>query len=54
LPEFYQPQEGLVETLQVVLESQDDERRAEAASKVRNGMDRDIFKGNNSKDGTKN
>ena len=44
LPEFYKPEAGVVETLQVVIESASSEQKAIAAEKVSRGMNRDMFK----------
>lgn len=43
LPDFYNPEKGIVETLRVVVESTDPTRVAEVARKVRDGMNRNQF-----------
>jgi hypothetical protein len=63
LPDFYNPEKDMVETLRVVVEGNDQDRAAEIAKKVRGGMNRDQFKpatesksqdqGNNDADGDK-
>jgi len=45
LPDFYNPEKELVETLRVVCEQNDTGRAEEIAKKVRGGMNRDQFKG---------
>lgn len=45
LPDFYNPEKDLVETLRVVCESNDSGKAQEVAKKVRGGMNRDQFKG---------
>jgi hypothetical protein len=45
LPDFYNPEKDLVETLRVVCESNDTGKQQEVAKKVRGGMNRDQFKG---------
>ena len=51
LPDFYNPEKGMIDTLKLVVDSADQEQRNQAASKVRDGMNRDQFGGanNNSK-----
>jgi hypothetical protein len=46
LPDFYNPEKGLVDTLRAVIESNDSSQVAEAAKKVRGGMNRDQFEKN--------
>lgn len=41
LPDFYNPEKGLVDTLRVVVESNEPANVAEVAKKVRGGMNRD-------------
>jgi hypothetical protein len=41
LPDFYNPEKGLVDTLKLVMSSNDSGEVAEAAKKVRGGMNRD-------------
>jgi hypothetical protein len=43
LPDFYNPEKGLVDALQTVVESNDREQSSEVAKKVRGGMNRDQF-----------
>lgn len=43
LPDFYNPEKELVETLRVVVSSQDPSKMGEVANKVRGGMNRDQF-----------
>jgi hypothetical protein len=43
LPDFYNPEKGLVDTLRVVVQSSDPTNLAEVAKKVRGGMNRDQF-----------
>ena len=43
LPDFYNPEKGLVDTLRVVVESNEPANVAEVAKKVRGGMNRDQF-----------
>lgn len=43
LPDFYNPEKGLVDTLRVVVESNESANVAEVAKKVRGGMNRDQF-----------
>lgn len=45
LPDFYNPEKGLVDTLKVVVESNEPANVAEVAKKVRGGMNRDQFQG---------
>lgn len=45
LPDFYNPEKELVDTLRVVCEQNDSGRAEEIAKKVRGGMNRDQFKG---------
>lgn len=45
LPDFYNPEKGLVDTLRVVVESNEPVNVAEVAKKVRGGMNRDQFQG---------
>lgn len=45
LPDFYNPEKGLVDTLRVVVESNEPANVAEVAKKVRGGMNRDQFQG---------
>ena len=45
LPDFYNPEKGLVDTLRVVVESNESAGVAEVAKKVRGGMNRDKFQG---------
>jgi hypothetical protein len=44
LPEFYNPEKELVDTLRVVVEASDGERAHQVAKKVRGGMNREQFK----------
>lgn len=44
LPDFYNPEKGIVDTLRVVVQSSDPTNVAEVAKKVRDGMNRDQFK----------
>ena len=43
LPDFYNPEKGLVETLRVVVQSNDPTKMSETAKKIRGGMNRDQF-----------
>ncbi len=43
LPDFYNPEKDLVETLRVVVNSNDPTKVTEIAKKVRGGMNRDQF-----------
>ena len=43
LPDFYNPEKGIVDTLRLVVESSDPTNLAEVAKKVRDGMNRDQF-----------
>ena len=43
LPDFYNPEKGLVDTLRVAVQSSDPTDVAEIAKKVRGGMNRDQF-----------
>lgn len=45
LPDFYNPEKELVETLKVVVNSQNPSKMGEVATKVRGGMNRDQFAG---------
>lgn len=45
LPDFYNPEKDLVETLRLVCNSADQGQVTEVAKKVRGGMNRDQFKG---------
>ena len=41
LPDFYNPEKGLVDTLRVVMETNDTAKVGEFAKKLRGGMNRD-------------
>ena len=43
LPDFYNPEKGIVDTLRVVVQSSDPTNVAEVAKKVREGMNREQF-----------
>lgn len=43
LPDFYNPEKGLVETLRVVVQSNEPSGVADIAKKVRGGMNREQF-----------
>jgi hypothetical protein len=55
LPDWYNPEKDLVDTLKVVVDSTDSYQAAEVAKKVRGGMNRDQFreKKNENNDGEK-
>lgn len=43
LPDFYNPEKGLVDTLRVVVETNDSSQVEEVTKKMRGGMNRDQF-----------
>jgi len=54
LPDFYNPEKDLVDTLRVVCESNDSGKAEQVSKKIRGGMNREQFNRQQSKDNKKN